>query len=146
MTEEKYAIFISLSHDRQLVEKCHYRPIESITCKILNRHLVTRLKISREYRSCKKKFVHFESQNAINLKCIVSLAKTLVDYFLPSLDSLDTIIFQYFWKADAFLKKCCSHIIYSFILLFIPFQTTQHIESGADINVTDETVITGKKV
>ena len=41
-------------------------------------------------------------------------------------------------------KIFCSQIIYSFILLFIPFQTIQLLESGADINVTDETVITDK--
>ena len=55
---------------------------------------------SRGYGSCKKIFAHFESQNAINPKFIVSVAKTLADYFLLSLDSLDTIIFHYFWKAD----------------------------------------------
>ena len=90
----------------------------------------------------KKEFVHFESQN-------VSLAKTLVDYFLPSLDILDTIIFHYFWKAEAFLQNFLQsgHLfIYLFILLFIPFQTTQLLESGTDINVTDEMVITGKNV
>ena len=118
MIEEKYAIFISLSHDCQLVDKCHYFLIESITCKILNRHLVTRLMFLGGYGSCKKNFVHFESQNAINPKFIVSLAKTLADYFLPSLDSLDTIIFHYFWKADAFLQNFLQSgllFIYSFI-------------------------------
>ena len=32
----------------------------------------------------------------------MSIAKTVADYFLPS---LDTIIFHYFWKADAFLQN-----------------------------------------
>ena len=43
-------------------------------------------------------------------------------------------------------KSFCCQVIYLFILLFIPFQTTQLLESGADINGTDETVITGKNV
>ena len=73
----------------------------------------------------------------------MSLAETLADYFLPS---LDTIIFHYFWKADAFLQNFlqAGHlVIYSVIFLF---QTTQLLESEADMNVTDETVITGKNV
>ena len=75
--------------------------------------------------------------------------KNIGGLFPTQLDSLDTIIFHYFWKADAFLQNFLQsgHLfIYSFILLFIPFQTTQLLESGADINITDETVMTGENV
>ena len=72
----------------------------------------------------------------------MSLAKTLVNYFLPSLDK---IIFHYFWKADAFLQNFLQSGNL-FICSFILFQTTELLESGADINITDEMVITGKKV
>ena len=38
-------------------------------------------------------------------------------------------------------KIFCSQVIYSFILVFIPIQTTQLLESGDDINITNEMVI-----
>ena len=41
-----------------------YYLVASITCKILNRHLVTRLKVSKGVWKLSKKIVHFESQNA----------------------------------------------------------------------------------
>ena len=59
MIEEKYEIFISLSHDCQLVDKCHYCLIESITCKFLNWHLVTRLKVSSGVWKLLQKFGSF---------------------------------------------------------------------------------------
>ena len=62
MHEEKYAIFISISHDCRLVDKWHYCLIQSIACKTMNRHLVTRLKVSRGMEVVKK-IVHFEGQS-----------------------------------------------------------------------------------
>ena len=90
--------------------------------------LVTRLKVLRGYGSCKKKFVHFESQKAINLKFIVSLAKTLVDYFLPG---LDTIIFYYFWKADTFLQNFLQsgHLFIYSVIFSLSNNTTPRIRS-----------------
>ena len=50
-----------------------------------------------------------------------------------------------FGRQTPSFKIFCSQVIYSVILLFIPFQTMQLLESGADINITDEMVKTGKK-
>ena len=57
MTEEKHAIFISLSHDCQLLDKGHYSIvfIEIITCNTLNRHLVAKDQgFLRGYANCGK--------------------------------------------------------------------------------------------
>ena len=59
----------------------------------------------------------------------MSLAKILADYFLPSLDSLDTIKFHYFWKADAFLQN----FMQSGHLYYRIYQDVTHLHINSDL-------------
>ena len=89
------------------------------------------------YHSLIECTTHDEDKNAINLKFIVSCKN--IGRLFPNHFQDTIMLFSFFLEGRSLPLKfgSSSEVIYSFIQLFIVFETTKLIESRADMNIMD---------